>query len=379
MPLHLLGKKSWNVYNADNIARVQRDEAAAAAAELAAEQRMQDADAARRLAILRGDTPPPLPQADVDDDPADNKQSHKRASGGFAPRKRKRAGEDDTDFEMRVAREQAEVGARVAGELGSGTAGGGSKRQKQKEEDVNIVDKRGHINLVGPPHDAVGGGKNAEYEREAAQKKREAEFGITMRFADAAGRDGLAAGQPWYVDGRSQQPARAADTSVATREDKGADIGTEPPMKNVWGKDDPKRRGRDTSRMNANDPLAAMRAGAKKTVGKTGRCQDRIVQSALSEGMMGPSDTSAGIAMVTERNAGIEGRRMSVTETGRIIDTMGGRRKDLARGEMPLGHIETRTTPAGHVRKRMSAIARVEIWMTAIITVKSAVTFANKG
>lgn len=263
---HLLGKKSWNVYNADNIARVQRDEAAAAAAELAAEQRMQDVDAARRLAILRGETPPPLPEAD-DDDRTDNKLQHKRgrdgSSGGFAPRKRKRAGEDDTDFEMRVAREQAEVGARVAGELGSGTAGGVSKRQKQKD-DVNIVDNRGHIDLVGPPPDTVGGGKNAEYEREAAQKKREAEFPITMRFADAAGRDGLASGQPWYIDGQPRQATGAAATQIVTKEDQGEHIGTDPPMKNVWGKDDPKRRGRDNSRMTANDPMAAMRAGAKK-------------------------------------------------------------------------------------------------------------------
>ncbi|KAF5015673.1 hypothetical protein F66182_12905, partial [Fusarium sp. NRRL 66182] len=33
MPLHLLGKKSWNVYNPDNIARVRRDEEQAKARE----------------------------------------------------------------------------------------------------------------------------------------------------------------------------------------------------------------------------------------------------------------------------------------------------------------------------------------------------------
>ncbi|CAI4217235.1 unnamed protein product [Parascedosporium putredinis] len=57
MPLHLLPKKSWNVYNADNIARVRRDEAAAKAKEEAEEQRMQEYDAQRRLAILRGEIP----------------------------------------------------------------------------------------------------------------------------------------------------------------------------------------------------------------------------------------------------------------------------------------------------------------------------------
>ena len=33
MPLHLLSKKSWNVYAPDNIARVKRDQAAAQARE----------------------------------------------------------------------------------------------------------------------------------------------------------------------------------------------------------------------------------------------------------------------------------------------------------------------------------------------------------
>ncbi|KAG9717065.1 hypothetical protein KCU60_g9544, partial [Aureobasidium melanogenum] len=55
MVLHLLGKKSWNVYNKDNIDRVRRDEAAAQAREQEAERRMDQEDAARRIAILRNE------------------------------------------------------------------------------------------------------------------------------------------------------------------------------------------------------------------------------------------------------------------------------------------------------------------------------------
>ena len=61
MPLHLLGKKSWNVYNHDNIEAVRRDEAAAAARQEARDQVMQEQDALRRTAILRGETPPTFP------------------------------------------------------------------------------------------------------------------------------------------------------------------------------------------------------------------------------------------------------------------------------------------------------------------------------
>ncbi|CCF31962.1 hypothetical protein CH063_00727, partial [Colletotrichum higginsianum] len=78
MPLHLLGKKSWNVYNADNIARVRRDEAAAKAKEEAEEQRMQEVDAERRLAILRGEAPPPLAPVEA---PEDEPRPRDRDSG----------------------------------------------------------------------------------------------------------------------------------------------------------------------------------------------------------------------------------------------------------------------------------------------------------
>ena len=69
MPLHLLGKKSWNVYNTDNVERVRRDEADARAREEAAEQLMQEQDAERRIALLRGEEPPAVPDlADENED-----------------------------------------------------------------------------------------------------------------------------------------------------------------------------------------------------------------------------------------------------------------------------------------------------------------------
>ncbi|POS73363.1 blastn match against entry EMBL [Diaporthe helianthi] len=255
MPLHLLGKKSWNVYNADNIARVQRDQAAAAAEEHAAEQRMQDADAARRLAILRGESPPPpLPEEEQQPaDPSDKKYLRRDRDRDGAwlggPRKRKRAGEDDTDFEMRVARERAEEGAKVAGELGVGG---------QKERDgVGIVDSRGHIDLVGaPPKDDAG---------EQEGKTR----GVADRNATGALK-GEFADDPWYADAKRRRITSTAPSMAlvpidsTTTKDRDAERGMEAPTKNVWGRDDPKRRGRETARLDANDPLAAMKSGAKK-------------------------------------------------------------------------------------------------------------------
>ncbi|PSR85605.1 hypothetical protein BD289DRAFT_253908 [Coniella lustricola] len=260
MPLHLLGKKSWNVYNADNVARVRRDEAAAAAADEAAEQRMQEADAARRLAILRGQTPPPLPEPEPDIDPSDKKfaRRDKDSATGFSSRKRKRAGEDDTDFEMRLAFERAEMGRNLAAELAGPRAGDGATKQG----DVHIVDGQGHIDLIGAPPPSSGGSeKNAEYEREKERKKRELEDQYTMRFSNAAGRDGFAAGDPWYAKAGSRSRTFSA---ASTRKDLISEIGSEATTKNVWGKEDPKRKDRETQRLVSSDPLAMMKTGAKR-------------------------------------------------------------------------------------------------------------------
>ncbi|KAK4458432.1 hypothetical protein QBC42DRAFT_276732 [Cladorrhinum samala] len=229
MPLHLLGKKSWNVYNADNVARVRRDEAAAKAKEEAEEQRMQEEDAERRLAILRGEVPPPLEDAPPEEDLA--RPSKDRLP--FEGRKRKRAGEDDTDFEMRVAKERAEAGSRATRDLAP--RGG----------DSSLVDSKGHITLFAeaqlPPE------KNEEAEREAAQKQREYMDQYQMRMANAAGRDGqgLTKDGPWYASADGE-----ASTVV--------------PSKNVFGKDDPQRKLREATRLDASDPLAMMKKAAAK-------------------------------------------------------------------------------------------------------------------
>lgn len=254
---HLLPKKSYHVYNESNISRVRADEAAAAAAEHAQEQRAQAVDAARRLAILRGETPPPLPEFEPEIDPAHTKFARRdeTSSTGFGPRKRKRKGEDDTDFEVRMARERAEAGGRIAEELARGGEGDNRKRAV-----VDIVGKDGHIDLIGAPTPEIGKtDKNAEYEKEAARKKRELEDQYTMRFSNAAGRDGFAAGDPWYASSSNRQRAPASTTAS-----KDGEVGMEAPTKNVWGRDDPKRQDREIKRITSHDPLAMMKMGAKK-------------------------------------------------------------------------------------------------------------------
>ena len=295
---HLLPKKSWNVYNAANIERVRRDEAAARAREEAEEQRQQEEDSARRLAILRGEEPPapapaPLPPSGqtIAGERTDGLSRSGGASGGVK-RKRKRVGEDDTDFEMRIAREQQEQARqkRIIGTEGGEEGGRGGER-KVGDDDAPLVDGAGHIDLF--PKDRArdhrrreekgrrggAGEKNAEAERELARKRREYEDQYTMRFANAAGRDGsLVAERPWY--------ARGGRGSVGGRGDNVDETAlAEVPAKDVWGNEDPRRREREAARVVASDPLAAMRRGAARVreVERERRRADGEREAALAE------------------------------------------------------------------------------------------------
>lgn len=224
---HLLGHKSWNVYNKDNIEKVKRDEAVAKAKEEAEEQRMQELDAERRLQILRGEEPTPLPDVE---DKADKRERRDRGSGRERKR-RKKAGENDTDFEMRIAHEQVVSN---------------SERQVvlRKPVDAPLVDDTGHIDLFPQERPSKSVEKNAEAEKELAKKKKEYEDQYTMKFSNAAGfKQGLE--NPWYS---KQGPSKEAPEDV--------------PGQDVWGNEDPRRKQRQAARMISNDPLAMMRQGA---------------------------------------------------------------------------------------------------------------------
>ncbi|KAH6606738.1 homocitrate synthase [Trichoderma cornu-damae] len=234
MPLHLLGKKSWNVYNADNIARVRRDEAAAKAAEQEEERRMQEIDAERRLAILRGEEPPPIADgADVDSEKTRDISSDVRSKfpGRSHRGQRKRPGEDDTEFELRLAKERND-----------GTTYAIAESRRKPASGAPIVDHAGHIDLFGDERARAQAEKNEEAEAEKRKKEREYEDQYTMRFANAAGKDGIS--QPWY----SQREGVAPDAS----------------SKDVWGNNDPRRKTRDAQRIHSSDPLAMMKMGASQ-------------------------------------------------------------------------------------------------------------------
>lgn len=248
MPLHLLGKKGWNVYNSENVERVRRDEAEAAAREEAEEQRMQEADAARRIALLRGEAPLELPaegsQAELH---AELHAEPKRSLDHGFPRKRRRLrGEDDTERDIRYAREDAEAGQKAKEALLK--AGDGS--------DAPLVDHTGHLQLIPAPDEKAirKAEKNAEAEAEKAKKRKRDEDQYTMRFSNAAGfNNGMA--KPWYA---------AAESKASTDKTDKALVLPHVQDKDAWGNEDLRRKDRELDRISSNDPFAVMRQAQRQ-------------------------------------------------------------------------------------------------------------------
>lgn len=204
---------------------------------------MQEHDAQRRLAILRGEEPLPLPPAPASDEA--QSESRDRApppAGGRDRKRRKRAGEDDTDFELRAAREQA-AQAHDARE---------ESPKRLKTSDAPITDKEGHIDLFGEKYKQPERARRDEKvetdaEKKKKRKEKELEDQVTMRFSNAAGKGGLEG--PWY------SKAVAGSTELVHAKSSSTDI---------WGNDDPGRQKRNSDRITASDPLAMMRQGAAK-------------------------------------------------------------------------------------------------------------------
>ncbi|KAL9122613.1 MAG: hypothetical protein Q9187_000827 [Circinaria calcarea] len=235
MPLHLLGKKSWNVYNSANIEKVKRDESAAAAREAEEERRMQEVDAERRIRTLRG-----LPYESASPAEADsigNISRNENGNGFGRERKRRRIeGEDDTNRDMRLANHNQQGSLK----------GSDGQLIWKATSDVPLTDRAGHINLFpveGSRHRAP---KNAEAEAEAAKTKKEYEDQYTMRFSNAAGFKQAVGRKPWYHD-----PATAEEQQEGAISN------------DVWGNEDPRRKEREHMRIVADDPLVMMQRGVQ--------------------------------------------------------------------------------------------------------------------
>lgn len=237
MPLHLLGKKSWNIYNSASIERVRRDEAEAQAREEAAEQRMQEEDAQRRIALLRGESVPALKEeAEYHDD---NSQRPKDETYSVRDRKRRRLrGEDDTDRDIRYAQVNTFPKNKSTQSLVRG-----------KEKDAPLQDHAGNISLIPAPDETSirKTEKNAEAEAEKAKKRKREEDQYTMRFSNASGFQTNMQQKPWYAS----KAAPSTSTEVM-------------PEKDVWGNSDPHRKDREKSRISSNDPFAAMQQAQKQ-------------------------------------------------------------------------------------------------------------------
>ena len=233
MPLHLLGKKSWNVYNADNISRVKKDEAAAAAREDAEEQRMQEVDAERRVKLLRGESTTPLPSKEAarDEDPG---RPAERDDSGRERKRRRIHGEDDTERDIRYAQE----------DLSSRTERRDVQPSSKKSSDAPLTDQKGNINLFPVVAPKKHHHKNAEAEAEKKRKEKELEDQYTMRFSNAAGFKQSIGQKPWY-HGLGQEQ------------------GSEEVSKDVWGNEDPRRKEREKQRIQVDDPLAMIKRGVQ--------------------------------------------------------------------------------------------------------------------
>lgn len=209
---------------------------------------MQEVDAERRMRILRGEREDNLPSLRPSDfnikASADQLNSPEKQITPRSHRKRRRiAGEDDTDRDIRLAREDVAQHNAQQDQLESS-----QRSRNQNSEHVSILDSSGHINLFTEQmtrNQRVE--TNVEAESEKRKKEQAAQNQYTMRFSNAAGCHKLPGEKPWYSTqwSQNQEPTNTMRTT------------------DVWGNEDPRRQEREKARIDANDPLALMKAGIR--------------------------------------------------------------------------------------------------------------------
>ena len=195
---------------------------------------MQDADAEWRLKALRGQSPVQRPNETVSG--SDIKQRSKERP---SKKRRRMAGEDDTDRDIRFAREDNEQAEAQRKAL----------KVEHSQKNIPLTDARGHVNLFPVEQYRKVASKNQEAEKEEKGRKKGYEDQCTMRFSNAAGYDQSVQAQPWYSSRAPDAPSQDIHQRAS---------------KDFWGNEDPGRSQREKMRLSANDPLMMMQQGVKE-------------------------------------------------------------------------------------------------------------------
>lgn len=198
---------------------------------------MQEVDSARRIRQLRG-----LPVEELIDQPK-SEQASQRSTRTYSEKdgkRRKLPGEDDTDRDIRYAR-QAQAQSQGHDER--------TVRSHKDARDVPLYDAKGHISLFPEEkrhntHDKPKG--NPEAELEKARRERELEDQYTMRFSNAAGFKQAVDRKPWYQDKSAADNTDQDDPGISVLE-----------------KGDSRRKQREQVRIVSDDPLSAIKRGVK--------------------------------------------------------------------------------------------------------------------
>ncbi|PHH55245.1 hypothetical protein CFIMG_007487RA00001 [Ceratocystis fimbriata CBS 114723] len=288
MPLHLLGKKSWNVYNKDNIARVRRDESEARAKEEAEKQRADSADAKQRLAILREENLLAVEDGDHQNNsnrtrrggeeyarPTDSctGPSASLGHGDRSRRPRKHANENDTDYELRLAKQNTNLAYRA-------TTGLQPEHNQRKHTHFSgpITDKAGHIDLFGgaqhlyqhqrstvPGHHTPRAATAQIDQDEQNQDWLKTRSGMYSSHAVAGrGESGKRGENGSGSGGGSRDALWYASTRISAARTQTAAVEFEAPTYDVWGNDDPRRPQREAARLASIDPLVTMKQASKQ-------------------------------------------------------------------------------------------------------------------
>lgn len=109
-------------------------------------------------------------------------------------------------------------------------------KRLRKDTEAPLFDANGSIDLAAVKRPE----RDSDAKRQGTQNETQG-----MRLVDAAGY-GVQVKEPWYSSHLSE-PQSVQESG-----------------RDVWGNDDPRRKDREQQRVNANDPLAAMKRGVKQ-------------------------------------------------------------------------------------------------------------------